>query len=158
LKLAGEIGLQEFKASRGWLWKFKKRNNFVNRRQTSSRSLTRNAGAIAERWIASVQQCIADRRIQPKNIINMDQVPRYFERASSSTLALRGSANIRLLKASTSHKRFTFSPTVNAEGHIINLDVLLSGLKYVPGDDKLTSGVSVNVNSNGMWSSEITKR
>jgi hypothetical protein len=142
MNCAAALDLNEFKGSRGWLWRFKKRNMFVNRRQTSCRSLPSNAKEIAKRWIGSVQQCINDRKIESKNIINMDQVPRYFERQTTSTLAMRGSSNIRLLKASTSHKRFSFSPTVNAEGKIIDLDILLSGLKYVPGSDKLTPGES----------------
>ena len=86
----------------------------------------------------------------------MDQVPRYFERQVNTTITLRGSQSVKLLKASTSHKRFTYTATINAAGDILDQDVLFSDLVNVPRN--VEPNVHCQVNKTGMWSFEITKR
>eukprot|EP00644_Phytophthora_capsici_P018057 jgi/Phyca11/113933/e_gw1.25.434.1 len=75
---------------RDWLARFKDRNNLVSRRQTSTRTLPENASQICLDFIKNAQQLIEQHNIQPSNVINMDQVPRYFETEPKSTITTRG--------------------------------------------------------------------
>ncbi|KAE9038080.1 hypothetical protein PR001_g8109 [Phytophthora rubi] len=69
----------KFDSSTGWLARFKKRKQLVSRQQTTTRTLPTDAAETCQDFIQRVQQLIATHNIQPRNIINMDQVPRYFE-------------------------------------------------------------------------------
>ena len=84
----------EFAASPGWVSKFKIRHKLVSRRQTSCRSLPVGADDICRRFIQSVHRLIETHSIKVKNIINMDQVPRYFETEPSSTITTKGSREV----------------------------------------------------------------
>ena len=64
-----------FKISSGWLDKFKSRYKLVSRRQTSSRILPKDSDRLARNFIHKIQQIISDKKIEPQNILNMDQVP-----------------------------------------------------------------------------------
>jgi hypothetical protein len=75
---------------------------------------------------------------------------------SSRTLAKKGSRDVKLKKSSTSHKRFTYTPVVNAEGKVLITHVLFSKLKKIPRDVHEKTKVDVNVT--GMWSEIITER
>jgi hypothetical protein len=143
---------QAFKASSGWLARFKNRYNLVSRRHTTTRSLPSDARETCLRFIDDAQKLIEEHQIQPCNIINMDQVPRYFETEPTRTIAPRGSREVLLRKGGTSHKRFTATFSIMADGHFLKPHVLFSKLKNVPS---VPSGVMADVNSTGMWSDEI---
>jgi len=109
---------------------------------------------IAVKFINKINNLI--RQHQKRNILNFDQVPRYFEMESSHTLAAKGSRDVKLKKSSTSHKRFKYTPVVNAEGNILISHVLLSKLKKIPRDVHEKTKVGVNVT--GMWSEIIAEK
>ncbi|EEY58481.1 uncharacterized protein PITG_01151 [Phytophthora infestans T30-4] len=96
-----------FEASSDWLARFKGRRNLVSRRQTTTRTLTADAPAICQRFIQQAQRLIAKHGIKTKNIINMDQVPRYFETEPKSAITTCGSRALLLRKGGSSYKRFT---------------------------------------------------
>jgi Tc5 transposase DNA-binding domain/DDE superfamily endonuclease len=146
-----EVGTA-FRASSGWCARFKIRNSFVSRCQTSSRQLPADAPAISMGFIQQVQSLIEVHRIKYENILNMDQVPRYFETEPASTITTKGSRNVLLKKGGTSHKRFTVTFTVSAAGEMLKPHVLFSKLKKKPS---CAPGFLVNVNKTGMWSDEI---
>lgn len=64
-----------------------------------------------------------------ENIINMDQVPQYFENEINSTISVRGTREIFLKKTTSSHKRFTSTPFINATRQILVTHLLFSNLK-----------------------------
>ncbi|KAG0434449.1 hypothetical protein DMUE_5180 [Dictyocoela muelleri] len=113
-----------------------------------------NAKSLALEFINNVRALIKLHDIKPKNILNFDQVPRYFEQENSKTLSVKGSKNVLLYKASTSHSRFTFTPIISADGKFIGKHCLFSNLKKVPKDTN--NNVYVDVNKTSMWSEEIT--
>ncbi|KAG2773157.1 hypothetical protein PC129_g18388 [Phytophthora cactorum] len=88
-KLRGPDG-PKFDASTGWLARFKKRKQLVSRRQTTTRTLPEDAAHACRDIIQRVQQLIVLHQIQPRNIVNMDQVPRYFETEPKTTITTRG--------------------------------------------------------------------
>ena len=146
--------LENFKASTNWCYRFKQRYNLVSRRQTSTRKLPENFNEIAIDFIGDIQETIKKHNVSPINIINLDQVPRYFEHEPTSTLIKKGSRDVFLRKASTSHRRFTYTPSINANGDFENNHLLFSKLKNKP---TVADGFSVSVNVSGMWNEEILK-
>lgn len=144
--------LQKFGCSTMWLERFKKRFSLVSRRETSCRVLPSNFPAMCRDFIADVSKTIQEKNIRMERVINLDQVPRYIEMGAGSTLTVRGTKNVVLKKASTAHKRFTFTPAVSAGGKVVALHVLFANLKNKP---TVHADVIVDVNRTGMWSMEI---
>ena len=66
----------------------------------------------------------------------------------SSTIIAKDSRDIILRKASSSHRRFTYTPTINASGDYVNNHLLFSKLKNKP---VVVDGFTVDVNVTGMW-------
>ncbi|KAL3690532.1 hypothetical protein R1sor_016841 [Riccia sorocarpa] len=142
----------QFKASTGWLERFKTRKNLVSHRQTSARTLPPGADEICIKFIHEVHRLITLHSIKPGNVINMDQVPRYFETEPKSTIAVRGSREVIMRKGGTSHKRFTISFSITGDGKILQPYVLFSKLKNRPS---CAAGILVDVNDTRMWSDDI---
>lgn len=149
------LSLKSFSASSSWCTRFRQRFDLVLRRQTTCKTLPEDFANIAVSFIRSVQQIIADHDIKPKNIVNFDQVPRYFEVESSTTITSKGLREVLTKKASTSHKRFTVTPVISADGKFLALHVLFSNLKNKPAVDERCL---VDVNKTGMWNSAVIKR
>eukprot|EP00644_Phytophthora_capsici_P003906 jgi/Phyca11/108461/e_gw1.15.746.1 len=85
-----DIQKQNFVASTGWLDRFKTRYNLVSRRHTTTRTIPSNAKESCLEFIESAQRLIEEHGILPCNVINMDQVRRYFETEPNRTIATRG--------------------------------------------------------------------
>lgn len=143
---------EAFKVSVGWLQGFKSRFSLVSLRATTNRAMAENYQEVCYNFIKETQQIISTKSIKPRNIINFDQVPRYFEMESGSTITVKGSRKVLLKKSSSSHKRFTFTPAVNAHGEFVALHVLFSKLKKVPA---VIQNCIADVNVTGMWSQKI---
>jgi hypothetical protein len=111
-KIAEELNIYDFKASTGYLKCFKNRNNIVSRAQTSSVGLPENAKRIAVDFMYKIRTLIKEKGIKNKNILNFDQVPRYFEQKTNKLLTVKGSKNVKIFKANSSHARFNFTPLV----------------------------------------------
>ena len=146
--------LENFTASSNWIQRFKDRFSLTSRRHTTTKSLPENYVSTAKSFIMEVQDLIKEKKIQNQNIINFDQVPRYFESDSSSTITTKGTKQVLLRKGSTSHRRFTFTPFITAGGKFLGTHLLFSKLKKVP---LVSSKVHADVNGTGMWSEEILK-
>lgn len=150
----GDLQLQAFKCSKIWCYRFKKRSNLCSRRHTTAHRLP---GDFREKTIAflkEVHQVCSDNNITRPHIINMDQVPRYYECDSGTTITTKGSREVLLGKASNNHKRFTFTPFIDASGRMLIKHALFSKLKNIP---KHHNQCRVSVNVTGMWSSSILK-
>ncbi len=76
------IGVEQFKASEGFIANFKRRNNLVSRAHTTTRTLPDDAKEKAYDFINSTRNLICQLKIKKENILNFDQVPRYFEHSS----------------------------------------------------------------------------
>jgi Tc5 transposase DNA-binding domain/DDE superfamily endonuclease len=146
------IPSEDFKISSGWLKAFKKRHKLVSRRHTTTKSLPTDVKSNIDSFFKEVQQIINEKKIKPGNILNLDQVPRYYERELTSTIAVKGVKKVLLKKASSSHKRLTVSFTISADGKILAPHVLFSKLKNVP---KINNCIRGAVNESGIWSEKI---
>lgn len=150
---AGE--LNKFAVSHSWCMRFKNRFELVVRRHTTTRNLPEDFAEKARDFIREVQDLITIHRISRRRIVNFDQVPRYFETENNATVIKKGSREVFLRKASTSHKRFTFTPVISAAGDFLALHLLFSNLKNCP---KVSPGCIVDVNKTGMWNETVTAR
>jgi len=68
----------------------------VSRVHTSCRRIPENAKELANLFISNIRCLIKTHGIKAKNIINFDQVPRYYEQENNRTLILRGSKNVNI--------------------------------------------------------------
>ncbi|KAG3004834.1 hypothetical protein PC116_g4381 [Phytophthora cactorum] len=137
----------DFRASSGWLDRFKGRYNVVSRRKTTTRTLPDNATDIYLQFIRKAQELIKEHHILPCNVINMDRVPRYFETEPKSLIATRGSREVLLRKGGSSHKRFTATFAITGDGQILTPHVLFSNIKKKPS---CPPGILVDVNPREM--------
>lgn len=152
-QLANELGVNGFGGSSGWLTNFKRRHDLVSRRKTSIRKLPENAHLIATNFISEVREFIATKNIKLSNILNMDQVPRYYEGTSVSTIIEKGARKVLLRRGGSSHKRFTATFTISGDGKMLKPHVLLSKITRTPPN--MNPNVMLSLNRTGMWSSEI---
>ncbi|KAG0441782.1 hypothetical protein DMUE_0794 [Dictyocoela muelleri] len=130
LTSAKELNICSFSCFNGYIDKYKERNKFVCRVQTTSRLLHQNEKFSAIDFIESTRNIIKKYNIKDKNIIfNLDQVPRYIEQETDRTLGLKSTRNIKLFKADNSHSRFTYTPVITADRKFLGGKNLFSNLK-----------------------------
>jgi len=144
--------LKKFQASLGWVERFKKRNSLISRRFTTPKKIPDNVDEICRSFIQNFHHIIAKLNVKAENIINFDQVPRYFECEPKTTITTKGTREVFLRKSSTSHKRFTFTYAITGAGKVLKPHLLFSGLVNKPNVDKQCL---VDVNRTGMWNETI---
>lgn len=147
--------LKDFEASQLWCARFKQRNNLCSRRHTTSHRLPHGFKQLCIKFIEEVHQICTEQKITREGIINLDQVPRYFEAARSTTITAKGSKNVLLGKCQNTHKRFTFTPFVSATGKVLLKHALFSKITNIP---KHHERCRVSVNGTGMWNETILKK
>ena len=81
-----------------------------------------------------------------------DQVPRYFETEPKSTITTKGSREVLMPKGGTSHKRFTVTFAIPADGVMLRPHILFCGLKNKPA---VLIDILVDVKETGMWNDDI---
>ena len=149
------LQLKQFTASVNWYTRFKTRFRLAVRRPTTTRVLPDGFAEISRNFIQEVQDIIAEKNIALQNIINFDQVPRYFESESTSTITQIGTRSVITKKASTCHKKFTITPIISAAGEFVALHLLFGKLKNKPTVDQRCL---VDVNKTGMFNEFCLKR
>lgn len=102
----------------------------------------------------ATQLFINEMKIKPENIINVDQIPRYFESEASRTITTKGAKKVCIRKGSSSRKRFTLTLGITAQGELLKPHCLFSKLKNKP---KVEAGCAVAVNSSGMFNEAIVR-
>ena len=97
-KFLARVYGEDCKASSGFLAAFKKRHSIVSRRETSSRILPDDAKEQATGFLREFAKIVVEKGIQPQDILNFDQVPRYFTREPKQSLESRGTKDVKILK------------------------------------------------------------
>ncbi|POM72262.1 Hypothetical protein PHPALM_11053 [Phytophthora palmivora] len=103
-----------FTASSGWLDRFKTRKKLLSVAKLQLARFQRT-----HHKCVTSHYLIEKHDIQNRNIVNRDQVPRYFETEAKSTITTRGSREVLLQKGGSSHKRFTATFSITAEGKFL---------------------------------------
>lgn len=121
---------EDFKASRGWLEKFMKRNGLSLRRKTSV------AQQDPERLVAKVVSYIIQvRRLQekqsyaPSHIIAMDETPVWCDMVSETTIDATGKKTITLKTTGHEKSRVSVCLAAKADGTKLKPMVVFKGAK-----------------------------
>lgn len=127
LQAKKEIGHEDirFKASRDWLWKFKKShrivsrkiNKFVTRKTIEDEQVLR---INAENFVNEIKPYIQKYGVE--NIYNSDQSGFQLEIHSGRTLTIEGTKQVECVVqsvSSTTHS-YTIQPTINADGKLLS--------------------------------------
>ncbi len=125
LKAAGRINFLQFKASRSWVYKFKKANGICSRKITKfvstkfvqeTENIVRNANAFLETAKTSFPSYRLD------HIFNTDQSGFNYEMTTGRTLSHLGEkateASVTSLHATT--HSYTIQPTINLDGKLLS--------------------------------------
>ena len=128
IKAGNNEDFEEFKASRGWLTRFMKRNGLSLRRKTSV------AQQDPERLVAKLVAYIVQvRRMQknynPSDIIAMDETPVWCDMISETTIDKTGKKSITLKTTGHEKARVSVCLAAKADGTKLKPMVVLKGAK-----------------------------
>ena len=109
-----------FKASAGWLTRFKTRHSLVLRRQTSvQQKLPAQLETKLSRFLEDLKAIRLQHKFDKSLIINMDETPMCFDMPSNTTIDVCGKKEI-LVRGTGAHKRrFTVTLACTASGEML---------------------------------------
>ena len=151
--MATKMGINDFKGSPHWIFKFMKRNNLVKRAVTS---VGQNLPVDWENKLANFKDFVERNKvdIDLSNIGNMDEVPVTFDMPTNFTIAEKGSTDIKI--TTTGHEKcgFTVVLAVTADCNKLEPDIVFKRKTLPKG--KFPKGIVVSANEKGwMGSAEI---
>ncbi|XP_025409934.1 tigger transposable element-derived protein 6-like [Sipha flava] len=85
LEVVNEVGLENFKASNGWLEKFRERHNISFKNICGEGNSVDTS--VVEKWLEKLKTLISD--YEPKNIFNCDETGLFFRALPDKTLCLK---------------------------------------------------------------------
>ncbi|XP_067283792.1 uncharacterized protein [Pseudorasbora parva] len=141
---------ERFTASAGWVDKFLKRNDFSDRRRTPVAQ--KDAKHFTEKlvnFVTCTTQIIKAKKIQPENIIAMDETAVWFDMAGSTTVDAH---------KTTGHEKSHLTVVLAAKADGTKLKpyiVFKEGIKEVKSMQNI-SGVVVATSENGCMSEDLT--
>lgn len=160
LQLHKQQGNQSFKASLGWLTRFKKRHRLVMRRTTH---ISQKPKAVTDELILRFQrqaiQLRINRNYDLSKIGNMDETPVWLEMPGQSTLEQRGEKDISVSSTGHHKERVTVIVGALADGTKLTPLVLLPGVRP-PKPHEVPTGIAIYMcgAGKGSWSTaEITQ-
>ena len=110
-------GMEDFKGSRGWLRRWKKRNSVAIRKGTNeSQKLPRDYAEQCKLFSESIKEKRRTHTYPLSMIGNMDQTQVRFDMAPSRTNEIRGASSVRIATTGGSKKGFTVALAAMANG------------------------------------------
>ena len=155
-KMAEEISLTEFKASRGWLFNFMKRYNLsIRRRTTTGQSMPRDLEDNIRNFIAFNKKQIDVNSLQPAMIANMDETQIWADMPSATTVDSRGVHTVPIKTSGHEKNRLTVCLAVKADGTKMKPYVVIPAAK-VKKELASIPGVVVAATRNGWMNENLT--
>ncbi|GAA6077977.1 zinc finger protein 540-like [Tachysurus ichikawai] len=149
---------ESFTASAGWLDKFLKRNDFSVRRRTTVVA-QKDAKHFTEKlvnFVTYTTRIIKAKKIQPKNIIAMDETAVWFDMVGSTTVDARGARSVPLKTTGHEKSHLTVVLAAKADGTKLKPYIVFKrGIKEVKSMQNI-SGVVVATSKNGWMNKELT--
>ena len=132
-KMAEEISLTEFMASRGWLSNFMKRYNLsIRRRTTTGQSLPRDLDNKIRNSVAFNKKQIDQKSLQPAMIVNMDETSVWADMPSASTVNSNGEHTVSNKTTGNEKRQITVCLAVKADGTKMKPYVVISCSSLCP--------------------------
>ena len=118
-----------FRASDQWLKSFYRRHDLRLRSTTTKQKRTKleeeNAKAVCENFLAIVKGLIDKYNILPRDFINVDETPMYWEYLPRRIVFKKGEKVVPSWKTSYDHKRSTLMLACNSQGDMLNPTLIL---------------------------------
>ena len=155
VQIAAGLGLSTFRASSGWLWRWKRRYS------VGIRCGTNNSQKVSADYADQIMQfrktIIAVRKakkIEPPHIVNMDQTMCRFDMAPARTNNVRGEKTIRIKTTRTEKKGFTVALAAAADGATLPAIIIFKERGGVLGERvrrslRVPSNVRLRSSTNG---------
>jgi hypothetical protein len=149
-QLAAKKNLFSFKASNGWVYRFRKRNSFVNRRASRS---TSSVGRYADYQVMMFWRNLIRLRQKMEYkldyIGNIDQTRCYFDMSYNLTWEERGAKNVKIKNSGSDKDGFTVTLGGTATGRKFLPQIVFKGKRQ----PKTTSKNVIVCVSETAWSS-----
>ena len=130
IKACNNEDFEEFKASRGWLTRFMKRNGLSLRRRTSvAQQDPERLVAKLVAYIVQVRRMQKKRNYNPSNIIAMDETPVWCDMISETTIDKTGKKSITLKTTGHEKARVSVCLAAKADGTKLKPMVVFKGAK-----------------------------
>lgn len=146
----------EFKASRGWVDKFLKRNDFVPRqRTTTGQQLPEN---VNEKLISFINYCQSLRNskcLRPSDIGNMDETAIWVDMPGNKTIDIKGVKTVPIMTTGHERSRITVCLSAMADGRKLSPFVVFKGKRF-PQELKKLTGIVIAFTKNGWMTPETT--
>lgn len=106
--LARELNVEKFEGGATWCYRFMKRKKLsVRARTTVGQELPENWEEKAKDFLTYTKKIIREKKLSPKEIINMDEVPLCFDCPPNYTVDSRGKESISI--TTTGHEKAAFT-------------------------------------------------
>uniref|UniRef100_A0A3B3BHW9 HTH CENPB-type domain-containing protein n=1 Tax=Oryzias melastigma TaxID=30732 RepID=A0A3B3BHW9_ORYME len=154
--LAEEMNIEHFKGGPSWCWRFMKRCNFSIRTRTTV-AQRRPADYIEKlaNFRSFCEKHIADKRIQPSHITNMDEVPLTFDIPVSHTVEKKGTSTVATRTTGYEKALFTVVLGCHANGQKLPPMVIFKR-KTLP-KETFPAGVIIKANEKGWMDKDMMK-
>ena len=153
-------GQSSFKASRGWLRRFFKRQGLSLRRKTTqgqhlpSELVSRLTSFIAHLRLKQIKHAYPS-----KNVVTMDETACWFDCVSDSTVEKTGAKDVQLKTTGHEKQRYTVILAARADGTKELPCVVFKGKgKRVEPELKNMTGIRIYFSDNGWMNSDLTER
>ena len=147
---------QDFKASRGWVDKFLRRNNFCIRQKTTTGQ--RLPPELTDKVTLFVKFCHQQRlryNLNASGIGNMDETAIWADMPSTTSVEQKGAKTVPILTTGHEKSRITVCLGALADGRKLQPLVILKG-KRLPTELKNFRGVVIEMTSNGWMNGDTT--
>lgn len=147
----------QFKASRGWLYRFFKRQGFSVRRRTT---MCQKLPAEFEDKLLEFQKYVIKKRKENKYILsqigNADQTPVYFDMPSSTTVDKKGAKSVSVKTSGGEKQRCTVMLAATADGRRLPPYIIFKR-KTLPKNVIFPRTVIVRANEKGWMHNELVE-
>jgi hypothetical protein len=121
----------DFKASEGWVRCFMRRHNLTLRCKTSvSQKLPEDLEVRLAVFYKRLRETREQMDFDDDYIINMDEVPMYFELIPGKTVTSKGQKDVKILSTGGEKRHFTLVLSITASGKFLPSTVVFKGTVY----------------------------
>lgn len=154
-EIKGNSAEGQFKASKGWLDRFLKRNELCSRVVTSQgQKVPPNSRELAVSFVEECGKACAEKSYPLYGIANFDETPLWFDMPANRTIDFRGVKTVASKTTGKEKLRYTVVLAAFADGSKLPPMIIFKGLKRIP-KVQFPAGVVVQVSKGGSMTTEL---